>query len=305
VILWLKRTTRYFPTIEKVLSQNGLPDDIKYLAIAESALRMHAGSPKGAMGFWQLMPQTARKYGLLVNADFDERRNIYLSTPAAVNYLKDLFARFGSWSLCLAAYNMGEEGLEAEILEQGVSNFYRLYLPLETQRFVLRILAIKQIVEAPQKYGFSLAAGDFYAPQHFAAVQVNAFDDLPLRLIANAAKTDFKVIKDFNPELRGYYLASGTRMLNIPGESKNGFHNRLTALIEADTKIRSQHIYVVKKGDNLTDVADKFDVPLAALLIWNRIGKKRIIHPGQRLVILPSAAGNRPAGKHEGQNGNR
>ncbi|MBC2712691.1 MAG: transglycosylase SLT domain-containing protein [Desulfosarcina sp.] len=287
VILWLKRTTRYFPYIEQVLRENGLPADIKYLAIAESALRMHAGSRKGAMGVWQLMPQTARKYGLVVNDNFDERRNLYLSTPAAAAYLTDLHDRFGSWSLSLAAYNMGEEGLEAEILEQGITDYYRLYLPLETQRFVFRILAIKRIIEAPQKHGFTPSPGDFYAPETFSTVQVNAFADLPLRLIANAAGTDFKTIKDFNPELRGHYMAAGTRMVNIPGDGVAGFQARLATLIEADTKIRNQRVYVVKEGESLSGIAQKFDVPLAALLIWNRIGINKVIHPGQRLVIFP------------------
>jgi len=291
VIIWLKRTTRYFPYIEQMLRENELPDDLKYLAIAESALRMHAGSPKGAMGVWQLMPQTARKYGLIVDVNFDERRNLYLSTPAVMTYLKALYERFGSWSLSLAAYNMGEEGLEAEILEQGISNYYQLYLPLETQRFVFRILAIKRIVEAPHSHGFTLSPGDFYAPETFSTVRVNAFTDLPLRLIANAAKTDFKTIKDFNPEIRGHYLAAGTRSVNIPHDGDAGFEGRLTALIEADTKIRSQRVYVVKEGDSLSGIAQKFEVPLAALLIWNRIGLSKVIHPGQRLVIFPAAGG--------------
>ncbi|WP_372682949.1 transglycosylase SLT domain-containing protein [Desulfosarcina sp.] len=289
VILWLKRTTRYFPYIQGMLSENGLPDDLKYLAIAESALRMHAGSSKGAMGVWQLMPQTARKYGLVVDVNFDERRNLYRSTPAVVTYLKVLYERFGSWSLSLAAYNMGEEGLEAEILEQGVSNYYQLYLPLETQRFVFRIIAIKRIVEAPQTHGFTLAAHDFYAPEAFSTVQVNAFTDLPLRLIAKAADTDFKTVKDFNPEIRGHYLAAGTRAVNIPSDGEDGFHDRLTAMVEADAKIRSQRVYVVKDGDSLSSIAQKFEVPLAALLIWNRIGLSSVIHPGQRLVIFPAA----------------
>ena len=293
VILWLKRTTRYFPYIEKVLRENGLPDDIKYLAIAESALRMHAGSPKGAMGVWQLMPQTARKYGLVVDVSFDERRNIFLSTPAAVTYLKTLYERFGSWSLSLAAYNMGEEGLEAEILEQGITNYYQLYLPIETQRFVFRILAIKRIVEAPHNHGFALSPDDYYAPQTFSTVRINAFTDLPLRLIAKAAKTDFRTIKDFNPEIRGHYLAAGTRSVNITGDGESGFQDRLAALIEADTKIRNQRVYVVKEGDSLSSIAQKFEVPLAALLIWNRIGLGKVIHPGQRLVIFPATGGRK------------
>ncbi len=289
VILWLKRTARYFPYIEQVLRENGLPDDIKYLAIAESALRMHAGSRKGAMGVWQLMPQTARKFGLIVNGNFDERRNLFLSTPAAVSYLKILYNRFGSWSLSLAAYNMGEEGLEAEILEQDLIDYYRLYLPLETQRFIFRILAIKRIIEAPHKYGFTLSPNDYYAPETFSTVQINAFADLPLRLIANAAKTDFKSIKDFNPEVRGHYLAAGTRSVNIPGGGEAGFQTRLASLIDTNTKIRNQRIYVIENGDSLSGIAKKFDVPLAALLIWNRIGINKVIHPGQQLIVFPAA----------------
>jgi membrane-bound lytic murein transglycosylase D len=290
VILWLKRTTRYFPYIEKVLAKHGLPDDLKYLAVAESALRLHAGSAKGALGIWQLMPETARKYGLTVNDRFDERRNVYLSTPAAAAYLTDLHEQFGSWSLALAAYNMGEEGLEAEILEQGTNDYYRLYLPLETQRFVLRVLVIKRIIQAPRKHGFFLSATDYYPPQSFATVKIDAFTDLPLRLIAGAAQTDFKTIKDLNPEVRGHYLAPGTRPVNIPEEGKAGFEQRLAKLVKADAKIRNQRIYVVRPGDSLSGIAQKFDVPVAALLIWNRMGIHKVIHPGQQLVIFPATS---------------
>ena len=305
VILWLKRIPRYFPFIEKRLSENNLPDDLKFLAIAESALRKHAGSRKGALGVWQLMPQTAKKYGLLVNANIDERRNLYLSSPAAMAYLKALFDQFGSWSLALAAYNMGEEGLQAEILEQGISDYYRLYLPLETQRFVLRIVAIKQIVEAPQAHGFRLSPEDAYAPENFATIQINAFADLPIRLIAKAAGTDFKTIKDFNPELRGHYLIAGTRAVNIPKAGVAGFQSRLAASIEADDKVRNQRIYVVQAGDSLSSIAQKFDVPVAALLIWNRIGLNKVIHPGQRLVIFPTELGKKivPNDDHGDVNG--
>lgn len=294
VILWLKRSTRYFPLIEEELSKNGLPEDIKYLAVAESALRVHSGSPKGAMGIWQLMPQTAKKYGLLVDDDFDERRNPYLSTTAAVNYLKDLKGEFDSWSLALAAYNMGEEGLYAQILEQGTDDYYRLYLPLETQRFIFRILSVQMIFQTPEKYGFTLSKNDFYPPLQFSSVSINAFEQIPLRLIADAAKTDFTTIKNLNPEIRGYYLATGIRKVNIPQEGKKGFLRRLQEGIEADAKIRKHRIYMVTPGDSLSAIAVKFDVPLAALLIWNGLGVDSVIHPGQPLVIYPGKPREEP-----------
>lgn len=287
VILWLKRSTRYFPYIEEKLREDAIPDDVKYLAVAESALRMHAGSVKGAMGVWQLMPQTARKYGLEVSSRFDERRNIYLSTPAALSYLKELYDRFGSWALALAAYNMGEEGLEAEILEQGTKDYYRLYLSTETQRFIFRILVIKQIMEAPQRYGFNLLPEDVYGPEIFHTVEVTAADELPIRLIAQAAETDFMAIKALNPELRGHYLTAGTRLVNIPEAGAAGFQERLAALEEEASANSADRVYVVQAGDNLSMIAETFEVPLAALLIWNRIGEKRIIYPGQRLVVSP------------------
>jgi len=295
VILYLKRSTRYFPFIQKSLAEKGMPDDLKYLAVAESALRMHAGSRKGAMGIWQLMPQTAQKYGLTVNGSFDERRNVYLSTSVALDYLKLLYDRFGSWSLTLAAYNMGEEGLDAEILEQGHSDYYRLYLPLETQRFVFRILAIKQIMDRPAHYGIHFTEADGYVPDTFATETIQALEAMPIRLIASAANTDFKAIKDLNPEIRGHYLAVGTRRVNIPEEGADGFSQRLATLVKADATMRRQKVYVVKKGDSLSGIADTFDIPLAALLIWNRLGIHDVIHPGQSLVIFPSAKTDRKA----------
>ena len=108
VILWIKRSTRYLPIIEKMLSENEMPDDLKYVAIIESALRPHAGSRKGAIGFWQFLKSTGQKYGLRINAEIDERRNIFASTLAAINYFKDLYQMLGSWTLAAAAFNMGE-----------------------------------------------------------------------------------------------------------------------------------------------------------------------------------------------------
>ena len=287
VILWLKRTPRYMPHIEAVLKENGLPDDFKYMAVIESALRPHAGSRKGAIGFWQFMADTARRYDLRVDRRIDERRNLFASTRAAADYIQDLYGLTNSWTLAAAAYNMGEEGIEAEMMVQGVENFYHLYLPLETQRFVFRILSAKLILTQPELYGFYLDDNDPYPPLSFHRVDIACFDDVPIRIIAEAAGTHFKVIKDMNPEIRGYFLVSGSHTISIPLEAKEGFETRLAQGIADYGKNQDERVYIVKEGDNLSSIAQKFQVPLPALLIWNRIDLREPIHPGDPLIIRP------------------
>jgi membrane-bound lytic murein transglycosylase D len=286
-ILWLKRSTRYFPVIEALLSQAGLPDDLKYIALAESALRPHAGSPKGAMGFWQFMPETGRLYGLTVNESIDQRRNLYASTQAATAYFSKLYEELGSWSLAAAAFNMGEEGLQAEILAQNVSNFYRLYLPLETQRYLFRILSAKLILENPERYGFHLRKEDYYPPIKFNTVELTCYEETSLTVVAEAAQTDFKRIKDLNPELRGHYLAAGTYTLAVPENTSPGLQKRFDKVHQEWRQERQERIYIIQPGDNLSTIAERFRVPLAAILIWNRINLNSPIHPGDRLIIYP------------------
>lgn len=287
VILWLKRTTRYLPFVTEALTRAEVPEDIKYLAIVESALRPHAGSAKGAIGFWQLLPETARNYGLRVDQYVDQRRDLFTSTQAAINYLQVLYAKFSSWTLALAAYNMGEEGLDAEILEQKTNDYYKLYLPLETQRFIFRILAVKLIVSNPAKYGFEMAPDEYYAPLKFDTVSVDCFQEVPIRIVAQAASTYFKRIKDLNPHLRGHYIEAGHHQLRLPQGSAGGFSKRFQTLAGEHSEQRKQRIYIVQHGDSLTTIADKFDIPLAALLIWNRINMNKTLYPGDRLVIYP------------------
>lgn len=287
VVLWLKRAPRYFPFIEQRLKDLKLPDDLKYLAVAESALRPHAGSPKGAMGFWQLMPQTARNYGLKVDSFVDERRSLYLSTPAALDYLQVLYDKFGSWTMALAAYNMGEEGLAAEVLAQDTKDYYHLYLPLETQRFIFRLLSIKLILTQPEVYGFKIDSTQQYKPRFFDTVEIDLYQEVPIQLIAKASDTHFKTIKDLNPHLRGHYVQSGHLQVNLPGGSAKGFKSRFKELVAQYGRTLQQRIYVVQSGDSLSTIADKFDVPLTAILIWNRLDMKRPIHPGDRLVLYP------------------
>jgi len=289
-ILWLKRSRRYLPHIEQMLKQNGLPGDIKYIAVAESALLPHAGSRRGAIGFWQFMADTGRKYGLNIDEYVDERRNLFFSTAAAVRYFNELYQKFGSWELAAAAYNMGEAGLRAEIMEQETNNYYQLYLPLETQRYIFRILSVKLILTDPEKYGFKLVNDDYYPPFAFDTVQVDCRQETPIRIIARSANTYFKAIKDLNPELRGHYLREGIHKILIPKGSSEGFQGRYAELVNTYNSVKKDKIYIVRQGDNLSSIAKKFDVPLAAIIIWNRIDLKSPIYPGQRLVIYAEEA---------------
>ena len=287
VILWLKRSTRYLPPIEEILKEGGLPDDLKFVAIAESALRPHAGSGKGAMGFWQIMPGTGRKYGLKVNKYIDERRNVFASTRAVIPYFKNLYDAFGSWTLAVAAFNMGENGIMKEVLAQETKDYYRLYLPIETQQFILRIMSIKLIFAKPEKYGFLLSEEDYYPPLSYDTVEFKCTGETPIQLVAQAANADFKEIKNLNPEIRGHYLASGIHRLLIPKGAAEGFQSRYERLEKEFITSDNKTVYVVKNGDNLSYIAEKFDVPVAALLIWNRLDFRRPIHPGDRIIIYP------------------
>ncbi len=288
VILWMKRSGRYMPTIERMLRENGMPDDLKYVAIAESALRPHAGSSKGAKGVWQFMEATGARYHLKVDDDFDERRSFHASTRAALKYLRDLYAMFGSWTLAAAAYNMGEAGLQSEMILQKVRSYYQLHLPLETQHYVFRILSAKLILSDPSRYGFQLSAEELYSPRAVEPITVHCPQDTPVQIVAEAAKTYFKAIKDLNPEIRGHYLPAGRHDLLIPIGAAAGFQSRFEALFNQWLADRKANTHVVKKGESLAVIAERFNVPVQAIASWNRISTKKKIYPGDRLIVFPN-----------------
>ncbi len=291
VLLWIKRSGRYFPIIEKILREKNLPDDLKYVAVIESALRPHIGSSRNALGFWQFLRSTGLKYGLRIDNEIDERRNIFTATEAAAEYLIRLYKEFESWSLAAAAYNMGEYQLRACIEEQQTDNYYDLYLPLETQRHILKIIAAKLIMSNPEKYGFNITREDMYPPLAFDRTILNGKTKIPVVVIAKAANTTYKKIKDLNPQIRGNYLAEGKNIVLIPKGSEKGFLSGVKTgymkwaahggLDETAQKIE----YTVKRGDYLSGVAGRFGVPLYMLLKWNGLTMKSVIHPGDRLII--------------------
>jgi hypothetical protein len=197
VMLYLKRSGEFFPIFEKVLAEEGAPDDLKYLAVAESAL-FQAQSSKGAVGLWQFIPETGRRYGLRIDDYVDERRDPEKSTRAAARYLKENRAKFGSWALAAAAYNMGEAATNDDMSFQNGENYFDLYLNEETSRYLFRIVAVKEIMQHPDRYGFYLDRNDYYRlPRYQIVSESDAITNLASWAAAHGST--YKDIKLANP----------------------------------------------------------------------------------------------------------
>jgi hypothetical protein len=203
-LLSIKRAYRWFPVIEPILKEQGIPDDFKYLALIESGF-INATSPSGAVGFWQFLPETATQYGLEVNDEVDERYHVEKSTRAACAYFKDAYARFGTWSLVAASYNMGMGGVQKQADRQGSTDYYQLLLNEETARYVFRILAIKELMNNADKYGFVVRPTDLYSPLSSTTITLNqGVEDFAAYAQQNGI--NYKTLKLYNPWLRQSYL---------------------------------------------------------------------------------------------------
>lgn len=220
-ILLFKRANKFFPIIEPILKQNGIPNDFKYLALIESGL-LNVTSSAGAKGFWQILDGTAKESGLEVNSNVDERYHIEKSTQAACDYLKSAKARFGNWTLAAAAYNAGNRGVSSKMETQKVSSYYDLLLGDETERYILRIVAVKEIMSNPEKYGFVFDKEDLYTATPTRIIEVNT----PIADIAQYSidlGINYKIMKLHNPWLRENMLENKTGktyQLKIPIEIK-------------------------------------------------------------------------------------
>ncbi len=207
-ILAIKRANRAFPVIEPILKKNGIPDDFKYLAVIESGL-VNVVSPAGARGIWQFMPETAKERGMEVNENVDQRYDLEKSTQAACSYFLSAKGKFGSWTLAAASYNGGMTGVNKQIDIQKVTNYYDLLLIEETSRYVFRILALKEIMENPVKYGFTIAPEDLYATLPTKKIEI----DSTITDLADFAKgqgINYKILKIHNPWLRETKLINDT-----------------------------------------------------------------------------------------------
>lgn len=210
-LLLIKRAHKFFPVIEPLLKKYGLPDDFKYLAVAESGLQ-NVKSHASAAGFWQFLKSSGKEYGLEINKNVDERYNLEKATKVAAAYLKKSKKRFGSWSLAAAAYNAGNAKIANKLATQQVQNYYDLLLNAETSRYVFRIIALKEIITHPKKYGFELDKEDLYTLPKTYTVKV----DSAITNIASFAKkfgTNYKELKLHNAWLRENKLNNKSKKL--------------------------------------------------------------------------------------------
>lgn len=218
-LLLMKRANKYFPVIEPILEEEGIPEDFKYLAVIESGLTQ-AVSPARAVGFWQILEGTGKEYGLEINDNVDERYNVEKSTRVAADYLKKAKARFGSWTLAAASYNAGQYGVDKQLDRQKVDGYYDLLLGEETGRYVFRILALKEIMTNPEKYGFSFTESDLYEFIPVKKVRVDTVvKDFPD--FAEQFGINYKILKVHNPWLRDDHLKNASRkeyFIDIPEE---------------------------------------------------------------------------------------
>ena len=274
-ILLMKRAEKYFPIIEKILKANNIPDDFKYLAVAESGLE-NVTSPSGAKGFWQFLKNTGLEYGLEINSEIDERYHLEKSTKAACQYIEDAYFQFGNWTLAAASYNMGKYGLKKSIELQKVNNYYDLMLNNETYRYVFRILAIKEIIENSEKYGFKINTNDHYQLPNLKEITIdttiNNIADFSINLNLN-----YKIIKELNPWILGNRISN-----------KKQKKYKVKAPIEGYTYLNTTDtiFHICKSKDNLFEIARKYNIKIEDLLSWNQLLPSKKLKKNQEIIIL-------------------
>jgi len=214
VLFLIKLSNRYFPLISERLQANGVPDDFKYLCVAESNLLSGARSSVGATGFWQFMSGTAPAYGLQANSQVDDRYDVIKSTDAACAYLKTAYKKFGSWTAAAASYNMGQGGYNGQATFQGTKYYYDLLLPEETNRYLFRILAFKHLLQNAAELGFEVNNAELYTEPPYRTIEVS-------NSIANLAQfaqqngTTYKMLRQLNPWLRGRSLTVKNKVYTL------------------------------------------------------------------------------------------
>ncbi|HVN57122.1 MAG TPA: lytic transglycosylase domain-containing protein [Bacteroidales bacterium] len=222
-ILIIKKSHRFFPLIEKILAQNGIPDDFKYLVAAESDM-LNQVSPAGATGFWQIMAETGKEQGLEINNEVDERYNLEKATKFACDFFRKSYDRYGNWTLAAASYDGGRNAIDEQISIQREKNYYDLLLADETARYIFRVVAYKIIMNDPAAYGFELTEKDYYPELKFTEIRIDSGVS-DFTSFARSFGTNYKNLKMMNPWLRKPYLTNRSRksyLIKIPEKGSRG-----------------------------------------------------------------------------------
>jgi membrane-bound lytic murein transglycosylase D len=281
--LWLSRSGRYLPLMREIFRNNGLPEDLVFVALIESGFNPYAYSRARAVGPWQFMRGTGLKYGLRIDEWIDERRDPVKSTHAAAAYLKDLYAMFNSWPLALASYNAGEGRVGRAMKRSKADDFWDLrttrYLRPETRNYVPKFMAATIIAKNPEKYGFTL---NYHEPMTFDEVTIDRPTDL--KLIAKTAGVSYEAVKELNPELRQSVTPINYEnyRLKLPSGTRTAFEENFAQIPEWEKSVWVKH--TVRRGETLSSIAQKFGTTTSTLRDINNL-KTSKVKVGSRLLV--------------------
>ncbi len=290
---WLSRSHRYLPVIKKIIVEEGLPEEIAYLPLIESGFNPNARSRAGAVGIWQFMKGTARKYGLRVDWWIDERKDPEKSTYAAVRYLKDLYERFHSWTLALAAYNAGEGRVLRAVRRNKTSDYWKLirrrFFIRETRSYIPKFIAAVRIIKNPEEYGFKDL--DYKPFVQYEKVSIPSPTDL--KVIARAAGVPIKSIVMLNPELKRWFTPPdySNYMLKIPYGKKDLFTENFAKVPSSKRLVFYRHR--VRYGETLIHIARRYGAPVKAIKYLNNIKDPRRVRAGSYIVVPVRAYSSR------------
>lgn len=289
----LRESGKYCEMMKKIFKENGLPEDLVYLALVESGFNPYAYSKAHAVGIWQFIKSTGKLFGLNQNHWIDERRDVEKSTYAAAKFLKSLYDELGSWTLAIAAYNCGSAAIKNAIEEQGTRDFWHLILPVETMAFVSKVIAAVMIARDPESYGLSK---ELDSPYKFEVIKITGCVDL--NVIAKCCGVLLEEISILNPELTQQCTPDepGEYPLKIPEGTKDLFLENFSKLSDKEKYLTKEEIarrrggwviYTVRKGDVLGRIAKKFKTTVANIKKWNPyIRKRKYICPGDKLKVF-------------------
>jgi membrane-bound lytic murein transglycosylase D len=285
--LWLSRSGRYLDLMKEILKEKDVPEEIVFLPLIESGFNPYAYSPARAVGYWQFIASTAKKYGLKINWWRDERRDPVKSTEAAADYLKELYGMFGSWNLAMAAYNAGEGNILKALNKTKTDDYWSLmdtkYLKRETKDYVPKFIAASLIANSPEDFGFEDL--EYHPPLNYDRVTISSPVDL--EIIADCAETTEEVIKELNPELRRWCTPPDVSeyTLRIPEGKKDIFLKNLSQVPEE--KLFTVDIYKVKKGDTFKRISKKTGIPVQIILELNSLEKIMPLKKGMKIYLPP------------------